>query len=297
MRITTVSTLNLDKLYDLCCIKQNTVKNINALFSDHILDIYNNIEISFGLEDVSAYEAFILKEFASVTSRLNNKHFLYKKYLPMDAPAEIKKYVEAIEMVVEDNSIHDKVLKSSYPYLYGPSYLIHGDMIAKFTGNELKHFFDVNPVDFFLKVTGGLCASQNDDPNNPVIVFKTDYELDNVQISQHLRNMFMTKFYAYLNKRLTFVDIITDTVSYRHFTNHSSLTKLSCIRNPYLEINLKDTKKEDTQKEIDKYKTKFPKEFSPDLLSLTSIDVEVYSNFSTFLELFELLPKDMFTMK
>lgn len=297
MRISMVSTLNLDKLYELCYIKQNTVKNINALFSENIINIYNNIEISFYINDISIYEAFILKEFASSTSKLNNKHFLYKKYMPMDAPAELKKYVDAIELITEDNGIHDKVLKSSYPYLYGPCYLIHGDIIAKFTGNELKSFFDVNPIDFFLKVTGGLCATQSDDPNNPAIIFKTDYELDNVQISQHLHSMFMTKFYAYLNKRVTFVDVVTDTVSYKHFTNHSTLTKLATIRNPFLEISLKDTKKEDTTKEIDKYKQKFPKEFTQELLKLTTIDVEVYSNFSTFLELFELLPKNMFTMK
>lgn len=296
MRVGMVSSLNLDKLYNLCVTKQNVVENINALFSDNIFDVYNNIELSFLLTDVTVYEAFILKEFATYTTKLTNKHFLYKKYLPMDTPAEIKKYIELIESISDDKGIHDNI-RNSYPYLYGPCYLIQGDMIAKFTGKDLKYFFEMNPVDFFLKVTGGLCATQSDDSNNPGILFKPDYKLDNVSISQHLQKMFITKYYAYLNKRVTFADLITDSISHKYFTNHEKLTRMVSIRNPYLEVNMKDQKSDEVAKEVTTYKTKFPKEFSEDLLSMTSIDVEVYSNFSTFLELYENLPKSMFILK
>ena len=107
----------------------------------------------------------------------------------------------------------------------------------------------------------------------------------------------MTKFYAYLNKRVTFADLITDSVAHKRFSNHDGLTKLSAIRNPYFEVSMKDTPKEKISNEVNRYKTNFPKDFSEDLLSMTSIDVELYTNFVTFLELFETLPKSMFILK
>lgn len=299
MRVEMVSTLNLDKLYDLCCLKQNVVNNINALFSDNLEYMYNNIELSFTLRDVSSYEAFILKEFASSTSRLVNKHFLYKKYLPMDTPDEIKKYSELLESISDDKGIHDNI-RNSYPYLYGPTYLIQGDMIAKFTGKDLYKFFEKNPVDFFLKVTGGLCATQSDTPDengNINIKFKTEYKLEASKISKHLQNMFMTKFYAYLHKRVHFADMVVDSINHKHFTNHENLIKLSAIRNPYFEVCMVGISNNEYEKELNSYKKKFPVDFREDNLKLTTIDIEVYSNFSTFLELFERLPKSMFTMK
>ena len=294
-----VSTLNLDKLYDLCCVKQNVVENINALFSENLVDVYNNVELGFMVKDISIYEAFILKEFATSTSRLANKHFLYKKYMPMDTPNEIKKYSELLESISDDKGIHDNI-RNTYPYFYGPAFLVQGDMMCKFTGSDLYKFFDKNPVDFFLKVTGGLCATQSDKPDengNIGILFKSDYKLDNLKISKHLQSMFTTKFYAYLNKRVVFADLITDSVSYKYFTNHDKLFKFASIRNPYLEINMKTSSKDDYNKDVMAYRTKLPKEFRADMLSMTVLDAEIYSNFSTFLELFERLPKYMFIMK
>ena len=104
MRITTVSTLNLDKLYDLCCIKQNTVKNINALFSDHILDIYNNAEDAIKRQ-ADQYDRLI--------DKIEQISDTYSLYYGEDSYAELDKFYAQQGQIMQ-NQLDQ--LTSAYQY-------------------------------------------------------------------------------------------------------------------------------------------------------------------------------------
>ena len=69
MKITTVNTLNLEKLYEVCVKKINEGTE-NQKFGANIYELFNNIEISFALEEVSMMDAFFLKQISSKCSPL-----------------------------------------------------------------------------------------------------------------------------------------------------------------------------------------------------------------------------------
>lgn len=308
MRIETVNVLGLDILYELCCVKQNSdnsfntssliLKNMNTLLSNKVEDIYNHTEISFALASVSMYEAFILKKFASNVSKLIDTHFMYKEYLPMDTPYEVRKYSEIMETIKDDAGLHN-IIKYTYPYLYGPAYLIQGDMVCTFTGKELYQFFGKNPVEFFTSMTNGSCIKADEPDENGETKIKLDpnYKIDNFTVTQYIQKLFTNKFYAYLNNEVKFSDMIVDSVTYKNYSSHDRLYKLVRVRNPFLELDLKSSSKEDIINKTTNYRTKVQKEYKDQVLNLTRVDVSIYSNFSTFLELFENLPNEMFTYR
>lgn len=291
MKVNMVSTLNIDKLYKLCCTKQNTTKNPMSLFSDRLYEFYNRVEIALELIDVSVYEAFILKDYATSVSPLNNKHFLFNDNIPLDAPSEVKKYCDIITTISEDVGIHDN-LRYTYPYLYGPAYLVHGDMVVKFTGRDLFKLFEKNPIDFFLKATSGTCATQND--TDQTLVFKTDYKIDIVGIHSFIKTLFLNKFYRYLINNVVPADLVTDSELHVNFSNHEKKFNIASLKHPYLEVDLKNNPDELNTSAAIKAKNKVYK--ADEALYMTSIDIEMYTNFSTFLELYMLLPKRMFTV-
>ena len=76
MQVHSISHINLFKLYEACMLKQNNKKFLDGKFGRNLFALYNNVEITYILEDVSLYEAFLLKRFASRTTRLSNLQFL-----------------------------------------------------------------------------------------------------------------------------------------------------------------------------------------------------------------------------
>ena len=290
MKVLSVNTLNLDKLYEVCTHQVN--ETINQKFGSDIFELYNNIEISFGLDNVTPIDAFFLKEMTSKTTDLVD---IVLDYDNLDYDTNIRRYAKYINDILEDKSINDKE-KWDYPYLYGPACILKGKMGVSITGSSLVSILGDEPADFFLKATSGTCANNDSGP----LSFKTDFDVNSTNISAFLAKIFLDSFNRRMNNRFSSIDELSDTGIHNHFVQHEALTKLVSIRNPYLAIDIKNESPDKYNEDIAEYRrfmaTSFYKEIRKNNIKISEFEVSCYSNMSTLLELYMKLPKRFFTV-
>ena len=288
MRVLSVNTLNLDKLYKTCAFQVNETNNVK--FGSNIFELYNNIEISFGLSDVTPIDAFFLKEITTKTTKLVDLEIDSDN---LDYDTNVRRYAKYVRNIMEDSSVKSDE-KWDYPFLYGPAHILKGKMGVSISGSDLVSILGNEPSDFFLKATSGTCADNVSGP----ISFKTDFDLNDSNISAFLAKLFLDSFNRRMKNRFSLIDEISDTGINKYFVQHESLIKLKSVRNPYLVIDFKNTESKVWKKDVDNYKelmsSSFYKEINNDILKITEFEVECYSNLSTLIELYLALPKRFF---
>lgn len=287
MKIEVVSTLNIDKLYQACVTKQNNMGSKNGVgFGAHVSNLYSHVDISFYVTDISIYEAYFLKKIATNASPIMNKHIIDKDDVDLDLI--VKKYVSTLNDIEEDSSINSNI-KYDYYYLYGPAALVRGDMTINLSGRELITIFELDPTNFFLSATSGTCSTTEDDGT---IKLKPDYEFKDTNLSSYIAKDFTKKFYSYMNTEITTNDLYSDSTIHGMFSNHDSLCKLSSLMNPFLELDFED---ENWQSIGQTYKETIKGKYDFDKKKITYLEFRLYTNFSTFLNLYEYLPNSFFT--
>jgi hypothetical protein len=269
-------------------LKQNNKKFLDGKFGRNLFALYNNIEITYILEDVSLYEAFLLKRFASRTTRLSNLQFL-KEYTEITgAPKKFTAFVYALQ---HDEKIPYTPEKHDYCHLYGPTYFIHGDMTITLTGGDLVKLFDMDPTPFFQAASDGKCVQfvgEGEIKVPELLPFKFEPSM----ITKTLIDLFLDRFQRDSVEFISRVDMFTDIANHNFFSNHDTLIRLAYMKNPYAKLNFKGSHWKATLSEAPAELKKHKKSFDEN----TYLTFEVYSHFSTFLDLYDKLPKRMFIL-
>jgi hypothetical protein len=294
MIIKDLTTINIDKLYSACCLRQEAKSNnIKNDFNTNLVNIYNHIELTYYLEDVSIYEYMLLKRYSTRCSILYNKRINYNS---PDYSPELYNYAKLIYNITNDPDIINTPIKYNYPYMYGPSYLVRGDCYVTLSGTDLINIFDIVPSDFFIKYTKGKCILDKND----VLFNKKLNILDNIElyndIKYGIKEKFIKSFYnIFFLKSTTGNDIISNSAIHYYLSNHESEIKLSCISNPLYKCEIREDNLDDIRKNILARKTENSKYFTIDnIISDTTVIFNIYSRFSTYIELLENLPKEFF---
>lgn len=299
MEIKTISTMNFDKLYKVCCEKQNNDESktgLSSAFGTNITALYEYIEIALTITDVNVYEAFMLKMTSSHTTPLSNKHFFGNMNAMMGAP---KKYAALINSIYSDDSIPIKI-REVYPLENGPAFFVHGDITVTYTGKYLINFLGLDPCDFFINATNGECIAVNKDAKEgDPIRFKDDFEVPNLNgyIASKFGNIFQQSALHRIEPSDPFSDKgISDNFLIRdlNLDPSKSITKLMAIRNPCLTLDFNNQSKEKQLELINSYKIMVPKYLTDNIYKSTRVEIAVYSNLANFFELYDILEKDMF---
>ena len=291
MKVLTVNTWNLDKLYEICVKKVNEFQ-ASTKFGYNMYEMYNNIEISFGLTDVSPIDAFFLKEISFKSSSLVDIDIDYRN---LDFDPVVRRYANFIHEVMEEKSITTKE-KYDYPYNHGPAHIIRGNMSVTLTGSRLLPILSEDPVSFFLQATSGTCANNDSGP----ITFKKDFNLNDANISAFLAKAFVDFFNRRMNVKFSSTDDISDMGLHKFFIQHDENVKLVSIRHPYLSIDFRTMKAEYWKGMVNEFKGLMKDSFYAEMnkreLELTEFEVNCYSTVGALLSLYEILPKRFFTV-
>jgi hypothetical protein len=289
MNIYSINAINLNKLYSACCILDNSNGDSpSKSFGDDFVYFLNHVEISLALINVTPFDAFLLKNFASSCSRLYERSFSANSG---ELTPELKKYAKVINDIMTDDNVSDK---DDFIYLNGPSNLTSGKMTVTFTGINLYTFFTLKPKKFFIEASDKACLDASD-RLIPDFNFNTTQDnpiLD--KILGYISTKFHSEFRKFANKFLTNVDIFSDSAIYTYFSNHKDLVKLASVTNPCIDIQFDTITNEKYHIAIDNYKDSAPNYVKKNRLTNTNLEFSIYSNFSTFLQLYELLPKSFF---
>lgn len=300
MIIDKLLTLNLEELYKACCLKQyEKSRDSKFEFKSGIINIYNHVELTFNMHDVSIYEYMLLKRYASRCTKLYNKTILYKS---PDYSSELYEYAKLIHEITNDKDIINTRIKHDYPYLYGPSYLIRGECSVTLTGKRLISIFDIDPANTFLLATKGKCLSENGS-----ITFNKEYNFSNgtegasnrIEIENFITDKFIRAFYnSFFISSTTGSDLISDSSIHYYFSTHETPLELFSISNPIVNLNIRrDNLNKATdlissaKSELDDNKVFMDEDVIYDDICMI---FNLYTRFSTYMNLFENLPSNLF---
>lgn len=293
MKIRSVSTLNFDKLYNICASKINDEASIPQ-FGYNIYALYNNLELSFGITDVSPVEAYYLREYSWKSTPLMNIKFDYDN---IGLSAGVRRFSMYEHEIMEDDSVTDRQ-KYEYPYNYGPAILLKGDMNISLSGHRLLSILSDDPSNFFLQSTSGRCASNFG--NGSPLMFKKEFDLSSTRFTDFLAKEFSDYFKRHINTRLSNLDNNSDSGLYKYFISHDKGVKLVTIRHPYLEIDIR-SENDNWKKDVEQYKTVMKSsasfdELNKNILDATEFEVSCCTPFSTFINLYMNLPTRLFSV-
>ena len=299
MKIDNLYILNLDRLYKSCCMRQEMLeknKTNNSNFHKGLINLYNHVEFTFTLSEVSVYEYMLLKRFSTTCSKLNNKSILYNS---PDYNSDIYEYAKLIHEITHDNEIVNTPIKYNYPFLYGPSFLVKGSCAVTLSGRELINICDIDPSDFFTKATKGKCFIKL-----PSVEFDRELDLSEgseirISIDSYIKDRFIRSFYNnYFIQSTTSSDIVSDGAIYYYFDSHDEQIKIKSISNPIFKYDIETENLLDKTNYISELKNKANNYGDyigrKNVIDNTYVIFNLYTRFSTYIDLFEKLPKEFF---
>lgn len=288
MQIHSITHIHLDQLYQACVTKQNNQEIPGGTFGNHISILYRQVEITFLIHDVSLYEAFLIKHFATSTTPLVNKRYL-KEYTEITGAP--KKFTALVNAITHNDKVPNQPIKLDYQYLYGPCYFIHGDMSATFTGIDLTKFFEFDPTKFFVDSSDGRCFVINEGEKIPKLI--PDFQFNESSFGKQLITLFTKSFKEFSLRFIEEADILTDVSLHELFSNQDTPVLIRCLKNPFVKVDFKENWKEGLAEpgyliNSSDFKTE-------NFQENTKITFELHTSFIAFLELYDRIPNRFFT--
>lgn len=269
MKINNVIERNLDLIYKT--IKDGkSNKEFAIKLGNNMTKLFSHSFITLDISDITLLETFYLKLFSS-----DNIIFL-DTYLNSDNIDIMSNSINSLMILSESmNNDTDIKIKPSNSLL--PIGCINNHLLVTFTCNTLCNIIGVLPDIFF-----------------------DELEKENISLSDFIIKKFMTNFYNYMSKKITNIDILSDSIiesKYYKYTEDDLSVSLTEVHTPYGMMSFFGDRSSDLNNEINECKRLFSCN-NNDINLLPYIKTDLYfvitCSFYTFLNIFTKLPSSSF---
>lgn len=293
MEINNINFLNLDTLYQIVVDKFYDHNYSNVKFGKNITQLLNHIVITLELSNVSEYEYIYLKMYSTSITELYNRRYNIE-HMKKNYPDVFDTMIKWLTLL--DNINRDQDIKSDNMIGYfSPAGCVVGDCSITLSGFQIASIITLEPMDFFIKASDNKCVIVNEDPakNKLDANYKNSIYSDE-SIKNFIVAEFLTKFYKFLSKKATDIDLASDSFVSGKFllSDNKKKFKLMNLRSPYVMCDFVDDDPSTTIKNLKMYKELgMDKEFTR---KYTQFEISVCSEFGVFFELMNILPYEKF---
>lgn len=297
MIVSRVSHSNIDELYEAILIAQNNPTYTKDM-GDNLIVMLRNASITMDINDVSIFEAYMLKMFSN-----DQNLWITDRRIDVngcgDKNSVIFKSVDQLaRSMLNDNDIEIK--PAGVLFNTGN---IKTDLTLTFTGVTLFNIISTLPDQFFKRYNiqqAKAVGNENITVDNALSVTEVDF---GEAFSNYIVNEFANHFWDFFKKNVSVIDVCSDSFidsNYYAFTSTSNRdVVLANIDTPYGSASFIHDD-ENLQDSIDKCKEALkiiPDDKRALPYKLVNLSFVINCDFYTFLEMFLALPSSYFINK